>query len=112
MSFWVTLEDENGETVQVAEQARGGTYAVYLEERTSFPAELNVTYNYSIIFSVRALHNMIAGNTIGLLQEVFDKNGVKRADDYWAPTPGNVGYMASILLAWAKQYPDAKWRVN
>jgi len=45
------------------------------------------------------------------LKRVVDKLGVKRFENYWAPTPGNAGYAASILLRWAKQYPDYVWEV-
>src|SRR4029077_6146288 len=38
--------------------------------------------------------------------------GTERDDDYWAPTDGNAGYAASILLGWAKQHPEATWRVS
>jgi len=32
--------------------------------------------------------------------------------DYWAPTPGNAGHAAAILLGWAKLYPDATFEVH
>lgn len=38
-----------------------------------------------------------------------DENRVK---DYWCPTMGNAGHIASILLDWANLHPNAKWEVS
>lgn len=32
--------------------------------------------------------------------------------DYWAPTMGNAGHMAAVLLDWANLHPEAVWRVS
>jgi hypothetical protein len=31
---------------------------------------------------------------------------------YWKPTPGNAGDALNVLLAWARQHPDATFRVS
>lgn len=42
----------------------------------------------------------------GEVRYLYDTGG------YWKATPGNAGYAASILLAWARQYPQGVWEVN
>lgn len=83
-----------------------------------------------------SLSQQKAKDTIPLLEEIVKKLGVKqykrpRDDhpplrtnedfkhmfddyivDYWAPTMGNAGYTASILLEWAKLHPEAVWSVQ
>jgi len=81
-------------------------------------ADLNVTYNYGEVtrlvdFDFRdSLDEKCARDTIELLRVVVDRLGTRRFKDYWAPTPGNAGHAASILLRWAEQQPDAVWRVT
>jgi hypothetical protein len=112
VSYWVYLE-KDGSTVKVARHAEGGTYALGgLPE-----AELNVTYNYSgsyrqADFSLRDLHDKKAADTVSKLESVVSQLGTERDSDYWAATDGNAGYAASILLGWAKQHPEATWRVS
>lgn len=38
--------------------------------------------------------------------------GTVRDNDYWKPTPGNAGYALAILLKWAGQYPEARFKVT
>ena len=106
MSYWVYLGKRKPVTVDKFEE--GGTYC--LGGQTE--AELNVTYNYSKHFPFRSLHEMYARDTINGIKDAIERLGTKRDNDYWNPTEGNVGYTLSILLQWAKQHPNAKWRVS
>jgi len=127
MSMWIDLRDAKGNTAEVASFEAGGSYAL----GGSTDASLNVTYNYSAMtyalripnpnitddngcewWSFWSLNGMSAADTIATLEQIVEWCGVKQWNDYWAPTPGNVGYAASILLAWAKQYPDYVWDVR
>jgi hypothetical protein len=112
MSWWISLNDENGyKTVESFEG--GGTYAL----GGSDEAALNVTYNYSevtnlIDFNFKNLDGRTAEDTIDELTRVVDTLGTHIFENYWAPTPGNAGAAAAILLSWAQQHPKAVWRVN
>jgi hypothetical protein len=79
-----------------------------------------VTYNYSKHYresidregGLGWLHEKKASETIKRLEKAIKKLGTERDTDYWAGTPGNAGYALSILLKWAKQHPDAVFRVS
>jgi hypothetical protein len=113
MSWWVSLRDNEGNIARVREHQEGGTLVV----GGSAEADLNVTYNYSLVTRPIEFHfhdsldGQKAEHTIDLLQRVVDKLGDKPADNYWAPVPGNAGHAAAILLKWAKQYPEYTWCV-
>lgn len=94
--------------VKVARHEEGGTYALGGIDR----AELNVTYNYWPHFRFGRLDGRTAHNTIPMLAYAVRRLGTQRDQDYWAATPGNAGHAASILLGWARQHPDAVWRVT
>lgn len=116
MSWWVYLEDDGGDPVEVPRHAEGGTVTV----SGVAAAELNVTYNYSETIrastgwehSLSTIDGRRAGGTVEALEAAVDELGTDEADDYWADTPGNVGHALSILLDWARQHPDATWRVS
>ncbi len=117
MSWWVSLVDENGDSVSVEGHQDGGTYKV----GGATEAELNVTYNYGGHFREVGidlnpegnLHGRQAKDTIRFLEFAVIRLGTKRTDDYWDATdPGNAGYALSILLKWARQHPEARWRVH
>ena len=114
MSWDIHLEDAEGHVLEVPKHMEGGTYA--MEGTPS--ACLNVTYNYSDVTRLvgfgfkESLNNRRAAVTIPDLEHVVDTLGTKKFENYWAPTPGNAGYAASILLNWAKLHPDAYWRVK
>lgn len=113
MSYDVELQNPDGTPVRVSRHEEGGTYALGGTE----DAALNITYNYSPIyyehgFSIRELDGKAARDTIETLVHVVDELGTWRDDDYWAPTKGNAGYAANILLKWAKDNPDAVWSVS
>lgn len=119
MSWDVSLE-RNGVPVEVDRHEEGGTYVMGGTTR----ADLNVTYNYGQCFRLLGtpwtpdgglqenLHGLTAAKTINRLEYAVATLGTKTFKDYWAPTPGNAGHALSILLKWAKQYPDAVWRVS
>lgn len=102
--------------VEVVRHSDGGTYVLGGTDE----AELNVTYNYSP-FYYRALDNekglesldgQKAKDVLQKLVSAVDALGTKRDKDYWSATPGNAGYALSILAAWAKQHPEAVFKVS
>ena len=115
MSWWVSLSDDGGQC-SVESFTEGGTYKV----GGSSEAELNITYNYSKHYyqhldkdnGLRALDGQRAGDWIERLESAVKELGTERADDYWAATEGNAGHALNILLSWAKQHPNAVFRVN
>lgn len=119
MSYDVDLRDADGELVEVELFAEGGTYVM---GGTNW-ASLNVTYNYAEQYwrksvdgglgdGLRTLHKQRAGDMIDLLENAVTILGVNQSDNYWEATDGNAGYALSILLGWAKQYPDAVFEVT
>lgn len=112
MSYDIRLMDGD-KPAKVDAHREGGTYALHGRAH----AELNITYNYSYFFrheldkenGIRWLYGKRAVETIPALERAVKTLGVHRHDDYWAPTPGNAGYALSILLAWAKKWPEAVW---
>lgn len=108
MTYWISLNDADGEPVEVEAFAEGGTYMV----GGSTEANLNVTYNYARLYNFRGLDGRRAADTVGEMKSAICSLGTNRSDDYWEPSEGNAGYALSILLKWAEHYPDATWRVN
>ena len=112
MSFDVWLENAG----PVEKFTDGGTYAI---GGTDEP-ELNITYNYSPHYfkhldsdkGLRALDKQRAGDWTERLQAAVDELGTTRHRDYWEPSEGNAGMALARLLEWAKQYPNATWRVE
>jgi hypothetical protein len=58
------------------------------------------------------LNKKKASKTIERLEEAVKELGTEKSNNYWESTPGNAGYALSILLKWAKQYPDAIFEVS
>lgn len=127
MSYDIDLI-KDGRPAAVPAHAEGGTYVLGGTDQ----AQLNVTYNYSARyaevlvplpagegqplalqpFSVHAPQGQRAEDTIPWLEAVVAQLGTEQdRGDYWAATPGNAGYAASILLAWARLHPDGIWEV-
>lgn len=109
MSWDIRLEGAG----DVESHTEGGTIAL----GGSTEAILNVTYNYSEVtklvnFKFADLDGLKASETIPTLMRVVEVLGDRPNRDYWAPTPGNAGHAATVLLKWAKQYPDGIWRVS
>lgn len=107
MSYDISLIDEKDHSVKVENHSEGGTYVV----GGITEADLNVTYNYAVHFTFRDLHEKKAKDVIPMMEAAIIQLGVLRAKDYWDSTPGNTGYAVSILLGWAKQYPEATFKV-
>lgn len=113
MSCWVTLNDDNGNPLDVELFSEGGTQPV----GGSTKAELNITYNYSRVydllrFNLKDLHLKIASSVIDDLRYLVKKLGTTRHEDYWAATPGNAGFAISILLKWAEANPNGVFHVR
>ena len=113
MSYSVWLKDDKNGIVEVEDHQEGAIFAL----GGSNLAEMNITYNYSKVYCLfdwkpRELDGKRARDTIPKLQEMVDKLGTRQYKDYWAPTPGNAGHAVNVLLQWAKQYPDATWKVR
>lgn len=116
MSWWISLVDEKGNSVSVERHTEGGTYPM----GGAVGATLNVTYNYGADFREVGIDLHPDGNvngrqakdTVRFLEPAVIRLGTKRTSDYWEATPGNAGYALSILLKWAKQHPEARWRTS
>jgi len=132
MSFWVYLEDHTAEpwcgfkdggcpepcypNIQVDRHEEGGTYVL----GGNTDAELNITHNYSPYYyeyldkekGLRVLDHARAGDAIPDLERAVSVLGTTRDEDYWAKIEGNAGAPLALLLAWARQYPDAIFRVS
>ncbi len=81
-------------------------------------AELNVPYNYHDSYKwldkkegIRWLDGRMADSTTERLEMAVLLLGSDRDRDIWKDTPGNAGFMLSILLKWANKHPDAIWKV-
>jgi hypothetical protein len=109
MSWWISLQDEQGEVVSVEPFTEGGTYAL----GGSTEAELNVTYNYGKHFAFRdELDGKKASEVTALMETKIAELGTEQSADYWEASPGNVGHALATLLSWARRYPEAVFRVN
>jgi|SRR6185312_6132912 len=111
MSYDITLNDDNGNVLRLPEHMRfeeGGTFAM----GGTIECELNVTYNYAVLYDFRSLDGKRADSTV---KDMFGKVlelGLIRDVDYWQPTPGNVGCALWRLLTFAVYHPDGIWKVN
>ncbi len=122
MSTDIQLIDKKGKVCQVGKHEEGGTHAV----GGTTDAELNVTYNYAwfwykFLDKEKGIH-FIDGKKAKECILKFEKcieelitpecfgNGKRRNKDYWASTAGNACHALKILLKWAKQYPEAKFK--
>jgi hypothetical protein len=124
MSYWATLEDSNGNTVELSEvhHEAGGTYAL----GGTTEATLNITYNYSGWFGkvfpdtglinkrgLRYLHKMTAANSLPVLRTAIANLGTDTDPDYWKATQGNARAALESLLRLAKTAPaDSVWRIS
>jgi len=111
MSYDVSLWKDK-QIVSVPRHEEGGTYALGGIDI----ADLNITFNYAnqyakYDFSIKDIDKQLAGNWIKTMESVVNVLGTVCDKDYWESTPGNAGYALNILLGWAKQHPDAMFRV-
>ncbi len=118
MSFWVHLENEEGESVEVPTFREGGTQQI----GGSNQAELNITYNYSQFYfdkldseqGLRWLDGKLAEEVLPRLVVAASKlyEQGPRDPDYWKATPGNAAFALGILCGWAIMNPKARFRVS
>jgi hypothetical protein len=113
MSYDVSLKNNNGAVVAVTSHNNGGTVCV----GSSSEAAMSVTYNYADIyalvdFDLWGFDGMSAKDSIPILDKLVEKFGTKQYKDYWAATPGNAGAALSVMLEWAKKYPEAVWSIT
>jgi hypothetical protein len=117
MGYWIYLEDDNGDPVSVDRFSEGGV----VEMGGSTEAMISVTTNYTIHYAPlygSNLRGLLDGkkavDTISDLDHgvtvLFPEN--YQGEDYWESTPANAGRIVMILLNWAKQHPNATWRVS
>jgi hypothetical protein len=123
MSFGVVLDqyDKEGNSFRCTSQhnrQEGGTQVV----GGTKDCDLNITYNYSPFYreifpvqynqngngsvtmettGLRWLTYKTGAEAIPILEHCVQRLGTKRSEDYWA----------SILLEWAREFPDARFWV-
>jgi len=73
-----------------------------------------MTGNYSQLFCLtgldfRSMDGMAAKDTILMMERTIDKIGTNNNDNYWLDTPGNAG---AALVRWAKEHPEAIWKIT
>lgn len=71
--------------------------------------DLKITGNYTRVFNIHQVDGMTGAESLPLLTEAIDQLGTEQDDNYWTPTPGNVGYTLSILAGWATEHPEGVW---
>lgn len=119
MSWGVRLVDDNDHAVEVDSHQSGGTVAM----GGSTTATCSVTWNYSYFYYKEIdkedgfmwLDGKKAADTIEVLEravEALDTEPHSEVDSYWIPSLGNAGKQLVILLQWAKEHPDATWRIR
>jgi len=125
MSTDVELVDEKGKKCLVDKHKEGGTYDI---EGTT-KAELNITYNYAWFYykfldkkkGLHYINGKKAKDCIPKLKKCIRELTTPRTfgcgvhnynKDYWAPTAGNACHAIKILLKWAEQHPNAKFKTK
>ena len=114
MGYDIELVDKMGNPCIVETHEECGGYIVV--GGTDF-AEISITYNYAGFYythfdevdGIRWIYGKNGKQCEERLEKSVKKLGVNRSADYWKSTPGNAGYVLSVLLKWAKQYPDGKF---
>ena len=95
--------------------AEGGTFVA----NGTNDCELNITYNYSPIFykvfpddeGLRWLYGKTGKEATQILEKTVKRLGTERDSSYWNATDGNAGFSLSILLGWAKEFPNGKFAI-
>jgi CO dehydrogenase/acetyl-CoA synthase epsilon subunit len=99
MSWWIYLEDENGNSLETDKIIQeGGIQVVGGTNKTT----LNVTYNYGKHFCFKQLNRMPPNKAIPVLKEKIKTLNDDVSEDYWEPTEGNVKKTLNILLGFAE----------
>ena len=113
MGYDISLVDFDGYPVKVERHSEGG----YMIVGGNTDATISITYNYSKYFyetidgkeGIRWLYDRPAHECYHTLRAAIKVLGTYRDEDYWESTPGNAGYILSILLKWADQYPNTRF---
>jgi len=84
----------------------------------SHHCEMTVTFNYSRFYSqvfpekgFRWLNDRKASDAIPVLEDGIKALGTRTTGSYWDESPGNAGYILTVLLEWAKEHPDGVFKV-
>ena len=109
MGWSIQLIDAEGQPARVVRHREGGIVRLTDDNDR---AEIDVTYNYREFFNFGRLHGLIAKASIPQLEEAVQRLGTDRSGNYWEPTPGNAGWIAFVLLQWARAYPEYRWVVS
>ena len=116
MSNSVHLIDDDGSIlVSKNKIAEGGTFVA----NGTNDCELSITYNYSPLYyevfpddeGLRWLETKRGKESITILEKAVERLGTKRDSSYWNATMGNAGFSLSILLGWAKEFPNGKFAI-
>ena len=117
MSYCVKLQ-ENNKTVELNCSVVDSGINLDLNG-SMFLAETDITFNLCEYFKqvfgeegLRYLYGKKAKDCIDLLNfGVLLFGSKKEGKDIWARTAGNAGYFLNELLKWAKEYPEAIFKV-
>ena len=107
MSWWIYLEDKEGQPLTVKPFTDGGTYVL----GGSNLAELNVTYNYGGHYrrvltcedGFKGLSGLSAEDALPILAEGIAGLGDNVSGDYWEPTEGNAKTALVRVWQWCEQ---------
>ena len=107
--------EDNSLLVSKNKITEGGTFVA----NGTNDCDLNITYNYSPIFykvfpddkGLRWLETKRGKESIPILEKAVERLGTKRDSSYWNATEGNAGFSLSILLGWAKEFPNGKFAI-
>ena len=129
MSYGIRLVDpENDYNVMHTgnRHQEGGNYVAFVKTadgqilQGTADCDLNVTYNYSTIYSrvfpqgtkgINWLYGRTAKESIPVLEQAVEQLGTERDTDYWKATDGNAGRALNTLLGWARENPNGIWWV-
>ena len=124
---------------QVPNYSGGSTVSICMDgSEGTQEASISITYNYSELYYLVInqnlsdyLHGKTGRKTIPTLKILVEKLGTSQYRrlkdgvtvneslnpenyfvDYWIPTMGNAGYIASVLLDWAQLHPEGIWSIS
>jgi len=110
MGWGIQLQDKKGKVLQLKEKQTEGSN-VCIGGTTD--AKCSITFNYSWFFThylhpdgLKWLNDKKAKDCVDRLEKAIKTLGTNQYKDYWADTPGNSGYMLSVLLSWARELPE------
>lgn len=106
MSWWISVNDVDGDPILVEPFEEGGTYVM----GGSSTADLNVTYNYSGYYyrvlggaGFKGLDGMKTEDAIPILEKGIAALGDDTDPDYWQPTEGNAKAVLVTVKRWCEQ---------